>query len=105
MTPTKKLKKPTSKGDAPVEALARELSELRTTLREVTERFHLRWQAELVTLHDKVSSAAGKADWKKFSSAALHDLEELHLRPKKGRLKDLVRIKRFVLALKERLPS
>jgi len=105
MTPTKKLKRPASKGDAPVETLARELSELRTTLREVTERFHLRWQAELVTLHDKVNSAIGKADWKKFSAGALHDLEELHLRPKKGRLKDLVRIKRFVLALKERLPS
>ena len=105
MTPTKKIKKPApEKADAPTQTLARELSELRTTLRQVTERFHLRWQAELVTLHDKVNSAKEQGGWTKFSSTSLRQLEELNLHPKRGRLKDLISIKQFVVDLKERLP-
>lgn len=96
--------RPAAKEKEPIESLERQLSELRTTLREVTERFHLRWQAELVTLHDKVRSAKGKSGWKKFSSTSLRQLEELKLRPKRGRLKDLFSIKQFVMDLKERLP-
>jgi hypothetical protein len=95
-----------TKETQPIESLEKQLSELRTTLREVTERFHLRMQAELVTLHDKVATSrpGAKKAWQRFASNSLQELEEMRLRPKRGRLKDLIRIKRAVVEMKQRLP-
>jgi hypothetical protein len=102
-------KKPEVPKEDSIVVLQRELAGLRATLREIVHRFQLRWEAELSTLMDQVAAAkkdaaASPAEWKEFADATLAMIEGLKLRPKRGRLKDLTRIRRFAESARAKAP-
>jgi hypothetical protein len=100
-TERKKAKSPLSR-DAIMEELAGELRHLRAAVREVGESFILRREGEIETLISHLA-AVPTALLKRESSAWLHEIRNLKLKPAKGRLKDMKGLDELIEGLTDRV--
>src|SRR5688572_10477496 len=98
MTPKKTPPKTTKPSEDPLLVMQREIGAVRATLKEISQRFQLRWEAELAALQDQLEAARKREPkerkkWDEFADHGLEQVLALKLRPKRGRLKDLMRIR------------
>ncbi len=79
------------------EQLARELKALRSLFRDIVMRYQTNMEAKILTCVDRLSPSndeplSADASNLKTLQSLLSDIENLKLKPRKGRLKDIRRI-------------
>lgn len=92
-------------------ALRRHIVALRGELKEATTRFRLKWEAELHHLYDRLGGVSDLKDsdrrkaWSGYAKRMSDLLESTRIRPKRGRLRDLARVKVLAEKLREETPE
>ncbi|MEW6516552.1 MAG: hypothetical protein AB1439_06595 [candidate division FCPU426 bacterium] len=89
-------------------SLIQELNNLRAELKEITQQLTLKQDAHLMHLIQMLGGSRGQAPEStlpatKRLAAMLKKIQELKLKPKKGRLKDLVHLTRLLDALSDKI--
>jgi hypothetical protein len=80
-------------------ALVAELDRLRSLAHQIATRYMELLESEIVQIRETVAASAGASDRLSRLSAMLRALQELSVKPKKGRRKDLKRIDGLVALL------
>ena len=91
-------------------ALESELRALRATLDEAVQQFHVRMAAHIADVERAVvgSGPAGARPARpsaKVRAAMLSEVHALNVKPRKGRIKDLVRLAELIKKLLDHLPA
>jgi hypothetical protein len=99
-----------AKSRVQAERLTAELDGLRASLIEMLDRYRLKLEAELIQIEDAVRggpSYIGRAKPlpSRVTAAMLKRVQELEIKPHKGRAKDLARLQDLVADLIELLPT
>jgi hypothetical protein len=80
-------------------ALTAELDRLRGLVQQIATRYMELLESEIVQIREAVVASAGSSDRLSRLSAMLRALQDLNVKPKKGRRKDLKRIDGLVALL------
>lgn len=87
------------------ETLVKELNALRSTVKDIFQRCHLRLDSQVIALIKRCPANTSLSLSPKQIKETLKRIERLKLKPKKGRLKDLTAVFEVMKKLSEKLPE